>query len=57
LYNEVVYNALIYYPHAETKIGHFQNKSTMEIIAPFINNIEYGDILYIIVNKLEIEII
>lgn len=33
----------IYYPHPETKIGHFQSKSTLEIIAPFIDDLGYGD--------------
>jgi hypothetical protein len=33
----------IYHPHPETKTQHFQNQSTLEIIAPFIETLHYGD--------------
>jgi hypothetical protein len=34
--------ALIYYPHPETKPEHFQSPSVLEIIAPKIENLSYG---------------
>ncbi|BAU65857.1 hypothetical protein STA3757_32500 [Stanieria sp. NIES-3757] len=44
------YNAWIYYPHPETKIGHFQDKSTLEIIAPSIPNLKYSDRVKLLIN-------
>ena len=35
------YSGWIYYPHPETKIGHFQESSTIEVIAPCISGINY----------------
>jgi len=43
MYNRQEYAAMIYYPHPETKVVHFQNSSIVEVIAPFIDNISYGD--------------
>ncbi|BAW96708.1 hypothetical protein NIES970_16470 [[Synechococcus] sp. NIES-970] len=37
------YDGLIYYPHPETKLGHFQDDSTLEVLAPWIPNLTYGD--------------
>ncbi|MGB3494087.1 MAG: hypothetical protein WBA57_15255 [Elainellaceae cyanobacterium] len=37
------YDSLVYYPHPETKINHFQDPSILEIIAPLIDGIEYGE--------------
>lgn len=37
------YAAWIYYPHPETKTQHFQNKSILEVIAPFIASLNYAD--------------
>ncbi|KGJ96036.1 hypothetical protein [Thalassotalea sp. ND16A] len=39
----VHYHGLIYQPHVETKIDHFQDKNVIEVIAPFIENIHYQD--------------
>lgn len=39
------YNGWIYYPHPETKIQHFQSDSVLEILCPFIRDIDYGDTL------------
>ena len=47
---EKPYSALIYYPDPETKIDHFKNASTLEIIAPFIEGICYGSKITIEVN-------
>jgi adenylate kinase family enzyme len=54
LSNNTRYNALIYYPHPETKITHFQDNSTLEILAPFISNLNYGDHIQVEINSLEI---
>ena len=35
-------NALIYYPHPETKPEHFQSEGVLEIIGPKIKNLMYG---------------
>lgn len=43
LHNDIWHDALLYYPHPETKIGHFQNASIMEIITTHLPQIGYGD--------------
>lgn len=43
--NEQTYPALIYQPQLATKTEHFQAKNQLELLAPFIANIKYGDIL------------
>jgi CTP-dependent riboflavin kinase len=48
------YDAFIYYPHPETKRTHFQDRSTLEIIAPAIANLHYGDSIQVEVNPQEI---
>ncbi len=35
--------ALVYYPHLETKIGHFQDSCIVEVIAPRLADVKYGD--------------
>ena len=37
------YDGLIYYPHPETKINHFQNPTVLELLMPHIQGIAYGD--------------
>jgi hypothetical protein len=37
------YSGWIYYPHPETKIGHFQPPTLVEVLAPKIEGISYGD--------------
>jgi hypothetical protein len=37
------YDALIYYPHPETKTEHFQASSMIEVLAPRIEGVVYGD--------------
>lgn len=32
----------IYYPHPETKPAHFQDRSTLEILAPWVEGLAYG---------------
>ncbi|MBD2112257.1 hypothetical protein H6F59_10480 [Nodosilinea sp. FACHB-141] len=54
LFQTSTYNSWIYYPHPETKKRNFQNPSIIEIIAPPIPNIKYGDRVKIEYNPLEV---
>ena len=56
VFQKTEYQGLIYYPHPETKIGHFQADSIMEAIALPIPEIKYGDAVQLKVNSLEIAI-
>lgn len=56
VYEDLTYAGLIYYPHPETKIGHFQDDSIIEAIAPKILDLNYGDRLILKVNLQEIVI-
>ncbi len=49
-----IYQGLIYYPHPETKLGHFQDSSTLEIIAPLIQGVNYQDSVVLEVKASEI---
>ena len=44
-YSNSTYEGWIYYPHPETKERHFQDASIVEVIAPLIEGIRYGDIV------------
>ena len=57
IYLDKIYESLIYYPHPETKIGHFQDDSIVEVIAPKISNLNYGERLKLEINLPEIELI
>ena len=57
VYRKINYQSLIYYPHPETKLGHFQDDSIIEAIAPEIPGIKYGDRLILKVATNEIKII
>ncbi|MEL6439693.1 MAG: hypothetical protein AAFQ80_10615 [Cyanobacteria bacterium J06621_8] len=57
IYRETNYEGWIYYPHPETKIGHFQDESILEVIAPQIPHLNYGDRLKLMINPQEIELI
>ncbi len=46
----------IYYPHPETKSRDFHSKSTIEITAPYIENISYGARLQVYLNKEEVRL-
>ncbi len=54
---DIEYQSLIYYPHPETKIGHFQDDAILEAIAPPITKIKYGDAVELRVNGLKIAIV
>jgi len=51
------YAGWIYYPHPETKKRHFQDPSVIEIIAPFIPGLGYGDRVEIEVQLEEVSLI
>lgn len=57
VYEGVKYVSWIYYPHPETKERHWQDPSTVEIIAPFIPGIQYGDRLEVELNLTEVSVI
>lgn len=48
LYKSQHYAGWVYYPHPETKTLHFQQNNMIEILAPTIENIVYGDELTLI---------
>ena len=54
--NNTTYRGLIYYPHPETKIGHFHNTSLIEVITHFIPSLKYGDQILLKYNEAEINI-
>ena len=53
----IEYEGFVYYPHPETKIGHFQDPSIIEVIAPKIDNLNYGDRLTLKLRPTEIKLI
>lgn len=56
-HQDISYEGLVYYPHPETKIGHFQDASIMEIIVPRIPQLNYGDRLSLKLNPQEIKLV
>ncbi|MEM6611174.1 MAG: hypothetical protein AAF652_02775, partial [Cyanobacteria bacterium P01_C01_bin.72] len=56
-YQQIDYSGWVYYPHPETKIGHFQDPSIIEVIAPKIKELNYGDHLSLKLNPQEIKLI
>lgn len=50
------YNGWVYYPSPKTKPNHFQSASTIEVLAPHILEINYGDTLDILLNSAEIKV-
>ena len=55
-FQKIVYEGVVYYPHPETKIRHFENSSIIEIICPFILGIQYGDRVEITLDANEVRI-
>ena len=47
-------DGMVYYPHPETKIRHYQNPTVIEILAEFIPGISYGDQVELLLNTKEI---
>lgn len=56
VFQDAKYSSWIYYPHPETKTTHFQQPSTLEIIAPPIPNLTYGDTIQIQINTDEVSL-
>ncbi len=50
------YEGLVYYPHPETKMRHFQNPSLVEVITEFISGVGYGSKLELALDRDEIAI-
>ncbi len=50
-------DAFVYYPHPETKPNCFHPRTTVELIAPFIQGVTYGSRLELQVLSNEIEIV
>lgn len=54
---QATYEGLVYYPHPETKVQHFQDPSVVEILAPKIPDITYGDAVVIDLPLTQIELL
>jgi CTP-dependent riboflavin kinase len=50
------YEGWVYYPHPETKHDHFQERSTVEVLAPFIEGLRYGDALELLLDPQEVKV-
>lgn len=50
------YEGLVYYPHPETKIRHFQDPSLVEVLAEFIDGIAYGASVELLLHPEEIRL-
>ena len=48
---------LVYWPHPETKARHWQNQSTLEILAPFIGHLSLGQTVELGVDPAAIQIL
>jgi hypothetical protein len=44
-WQQETFSGLIYYPHPETKIDHFQSPSVLELLLPPIEAIAYGSVI------------
>ncbi|MGB3299406.1 MAG: hypothetical protein WBA76_14145 [Phormidesmis sp.] len=42
-WQQQTFGGLVYYPHPETKLNHFQDPSVLELLLPKIAGIAYGD--------------
>lgn len=51
------YEGLVYYPHPETKIRHFQNPSLVEVIAEHIPGIGCGDRVELRLNPSQVRVL
>jgi hypothetical protein len=56
-YYSRTYGGWVYYPRPETKLGHFQDPGTIELILPRIPGIQYGDRVEVSVRSEEILIV
>ena len=51
-----VHEGLIYYPHPETKPEHAQPPDVLEVLAPFIPDVRYGDRLTLELDSAQIRV-
>lgn len=56
-YGERRHRGWIYYPHPETKPMHFQDPSTVEVLAPAIPRITYGQALRLWLDPNEVTVV
>lgn len=56
-FSETRYPGWIYYPHPETKPMHFQDASTLEVLAPAIAGLAYGSQLRLWLNPQAVQVI
>lgn len=56
VFQAVTYDGFVYYPHPETKARHFQDPSTLEVLASLIPQLQVGDLVELKINLAEIEI-
>jgi hypothetical protein len=56
IFKDLKYDSWIYYPRPETKIRHIHAPFIIEVIAPLINEIEYGSMVEIEYNSSEISV-
>ena len=54
IFQSQTYDGMVYYPHPETKLDHFQDPSILEILTDFVPNIQYGDAVQVSINTHEI---
>ncbi|WP_169927024.1 hypothetical protein [Brunnivagina elsteri] len=57
LFNDSSFEGLIYYPHPDTKPDHFQAADILEVIAPKIDGLKYGDELILECDRTQIDIV
>lgn len=57
IFQGMEYDGFVYYPDPKTKKEHFQDLSTVEVLAHIIKGIKYGDELEILLNGEEIKVI
>lgn len=53
----IILEGLIYYPHPETKPEHFQPPDLLEIMAPYISQLKYGDELMLEVKPQQMNLV
>ena len=56
-FGDKIYSGMIYRPHPETKPDHFQEPSTVEILAPKIDGIDYGDSVTLHLNPEQVTLV
>ncbi len=48
---------LVYWPHPETKVRHWQSRSTLEILAPYVEHLSLGQVFELGVNYAAIQVL